>query len=175
MELLATHTTAKNYHPHWDAMNTILLNHEEVKCLEMALYFLTEQLQAQTPHFVFTEFRNYHLVCLNHWLNQAKCKKQLRFGSQCQVSWPIYDLRGIQWLALALEVGISEETIIAMAVDEANYQRDMAMRYAETDDDYCAADEAFYRHFQVFQQYYSRIAQSSQGLLAKFQQILAMT
>ncbi len=154
------------------AIGYLSLNYNEVKCLEMVLYFLTEQLNGIPAHLIFTKLREYHVRNLSHWLNNANLKSSLRFDSKNSVMWPVVSLEDANWLVLALEVGIPEDTIISMAADDAHYERDMAMMYAETDEDYGLADEAFSHRYCAFQQYYGQIAQLECALLAKLRQIL---
>ncbi len=175
MRSLAIQETVSS-HVNYDhfAKPHILLNYTEFKCLEMALYFLTEQCYSKSPHFVFTQLKDQHLRSLSRWLNQAKLKKPWRFNHQAEVAWPIDQehQEDLTWLALALEVGMTDDTILLLAADEANYARDMALQYAETDEEYDAADDAFYLHYQEFRHYYREIAQSGSQLLAKFRDIL---
>ena len=159
------------------ATTGISLNHMECKCLEMAFYFLTEQCYSKNPHFVFTQFKDQHLRSLHRWFNHSKLKKlkkQLRFNPQVEVAWPMDPdhSKDLIWLALALEVCMTDDTVLLMAADEANYARDMELQYAETDEDFDAADDVFYLHYQELRHYYTEIAKCSSELLAKFRDIL---
>jgi hypothetical protein len=159
-----------NYYDHLPK-TSISLNHMELKCLEMAFYFLTEQCYSKNPHFVFTQFKDQHLRSLHRWFNHSKLKKlkvQLRFNDRMQLEWPINTKDDFTWLLLALEVGMTGDTVLLMAADEANYARDMELQYAETDED-C---DVFYLHYRELRHYYSEIAQCSSQLLAKFRDIL---
>ena len=164
--LASQETVISNVNYNEFAKASISLNHTELKCLEMVFYFLTEQCYSKNPHFVFTQFKDQHLRSLHRWLNHPtlkKLKKQLRFDHQVEVALPMDPdhSKDLIWLALALEVGMTDDTVLLMAADEANYARDMELQYAETDEDCKAADEVFYLHYKELRHYYSEIAKCS--------------
>ena len=77
-----------------------------------------------------------------------------------------------KWLLLALEFGINRNTIIEIAVDKANYKRDMIMQYANTEKEYSLANLVFYRNYRALHDYYDRIADYKEKLLVKIKNIL---
>lgn len=154
------------------ALGYLSLNYNEVKCLEMAIYFLSSQLNNQNPHPFFTDLRNHHIRYLTEWLDNADLRKHLRFDSTNKVMWAITCSEDTEWLILALEVGLTEDTIIAMAADDANYEKDIEIGYAETDDEFRLAEASFYTRYRAFHQYYYQISYSKYELLAQLRQIL---
>ncbi len=172
LAMLSSENDMIAYTPAIGAIGYLSLNYNDVKCLEMAIYFLTEQLYTQRPHPFFTDLRDYHIRYLTHLLSNRNLRNQLRFDGTNKVMWPITCSEDAEWLALALEVGIMEDTIIAMAADDANYERDMATMYAETDKDFRFAEESFNNHYRTFHQYYCQISHSKYELLTQLRQIL---
>jgi len=165
MEQLATQTLSSYFN--WintGVINTLSLNHNEVKCLDMALQFLHKQLNQAKKHFYFTELRDYRLNYISRWLHNPRLKSQLRFDGQNSADWAVMDREDVEWLALALEVGINEDTIITMAADEANYECDMAAMYGDASD--------FNSHYIAFYRYYCQIAELRHPLLMKLRHIL---
>lgn len=140
------------------------VNANEVKCLEMALYFLTEQLNKSKSDFRFHDLRDYRLRYISNWINSSRLKNQLRSDGLNTVIWAVMDIEDIKWLALALEVGITEEVIISMAADDANYERDMAVMYED--------DIDLNGQYHAFHNYYCSIARLKTGLLVKLKNIL---
>jgi hypothetical protein len=140
------------------------VNANEVKCLEMALYFLADQLNNPKSDFRFHNFCDYRFRYISNWINNSRLKIQLRSDGLNSAVWAVMDVEDIQWLALALEVGITEDVIISMAADDANYDRDMAIIYGD--------DIDLNGHYHDFHNYYCSIARLKYGLLVKLQNIL---
>ena len=153
-----------NYVPKLGVIAGLSLNAKEVKCLEMALYFLSEQLNKSIPDLRFVNFPEYRLRYINDWMNSSRLKSQLRSDGSNSAVWGVMDMEDIKWLALALEVGITEEVIISMAADDANYERDMALMYEE--------DIDLNGQYYAFHNYYCSIAQLQPRLLQKLKYIL---
>jgi hypothetical protein len=165
MNQVAIRLSTKSYPPMTGAIGYLSLNYHEVKALEMALYFLTEQVSKTKRHAFFADLRDYHLRYISDWLNNATLRSQLRFDGKNSVAWAVMSAEDIEWLLLALEVGMTEETIISMASDEANYEQDMAMMYSEMSSD-------FMSHYRAFHQYYCQMAQLRPALLTQLRQML---
>ena len=153
-----------NYVPKLGVLAGLSLNAKEVKCLEMALYFLSEQLNKSIPDLRFVNFPEYRLRYINDWMNSSRLKSQLRSDGSNSAVWGVMDMEDIKWLALALEVGITEEVIISMAADDANYERDMAIMYEGDIDLNC--------QYHAFHNYYCSIARLKFALLLKLKNIL---
>ena len=164
MNNLAIQTSMLSYTPTFGVIDKLSLSINEVKCLDMALQFLREQLNQPKKHIYFTDLRDYRLNYISQWLHNPKLKSQLRFDGKNRVDWAVMDSEDIEWLALALEVGINEDTIITMAADEANYECDMADMYGDVSD--------FNSHYIAFYRYYCQIAELRHPLLMKLRRIL---
>ena len=149
------------------------INYHELKCLEMGLYFLTSQLNQQKRHRCFTALRDYHVRNIQHWLSNQSLKSVLRFDATNSVLWPVISSEDAFWLIAALKVGIhEEETIIAMASDDAAFERDMAIKYADTDEDFTLADSGFYESLRAFHNYYCLMAKCRNSLVDKLKAIV---
>jgi hypothetical protein len=174
MNQLATQTVSSRFNSNFiGGIDYLSLNYNEVKCLEMALYFLSEQLNHPSPHCLFSRLRGYHVRNLNYWLNKPDLRRQLRFDSTNDALWPVVSSEDAEWLALALEVGINEDTIFLMAADDANYERDMAAMHAEEDPNtYMLADLAYISNYVSFYNYYCDIASCRHELLIQLRTIL---
>lgn len=157
-------TPMLNRSPILGMIDELLVNANEVKCLEMALYFLSEQLKKSKPDLRFQHFRDYRFRYMGDWINNSRLKNQLRSDGLNSVVWIVTDMEDIKWLILALEVGITEDVIISMAADDANYDRDMAVMYGD--------DIDLNSHYYDFHNYYCSIARLKSALLIKLQNIL---
>ncbi len=173
MSLLGLQETSKliNYSL-FEGIGRIDINYHEVKCLEMAMYFLSEQLNLATSHKLFVDLRDYHVRNINHWLNNTQMRQSLYFDGSNTVRWPIVSSEDAVWLMLALTVGITEATIASMAMDDAYYGRDMVTMTAKTTEEFAYADLVFNDHYRDFHDYYCQIATCREILLNKFQKIL---
>ena len=162
MNNVAIQLSTLNYASTLGVIAELSVNANEVKCLEMALFFLTVQLNKSD--FQFHDLRDYRLRYISNWINSSRLKNQLRSDGLNTVIWAVMDIEDIKWLALALEVGITEDVIISMAADDANYERDMAVMYED--------DIDLNGQYQAFHNYYCSIARLKSGLLLKLKNIL---
>ncbi len=156
------------------AIGTLSLNAQEMKCLEIALYFLTEQLNQNPPPVCFLQLRNHHVQHLSQWLDDANLKMKRRSvveGAPC-IEQSISSFEDAEWLALAVQIGITWETIAAMATDAANYERDMKKMAAKTAYNSAGIEAEFHRHVCDFHAQYSQATACKNELLAKLRQIL---
>ncbi len=160
------------------AVGYIELNYHELQCLEIALYFLKgkvnkiNRINKERPQDVFAELRQHHIHHLSDWLHDSAWREELRFDSKNTVACHVESLEDAKWFALACEWGLNEDTLISYAVDEANFNVDMANMDAHWrhDDessrgalDHLAAD--FFRH-------YCEVAKLGFHLAEKFKRIL---
>lgn len=164
MRNLSVQTSTLNYVQTLGVVGKLSVNANEVKCLEMALYFLAEQLNKPKSDLRFLSFCNYRFRYISDWINSSRLKIQLRSDGLNNAVWAVMDVEDIKWLALALEVGITEDVIISMAADDANYDRDMAVMYGD--------DIDLNGHYHAFHNYYCSIARLKHGLLLKLKNIL---
>lgn len=148
----------------YGVIDRLSLNYKELRCLEMALYFLTTQLNQPKQQNDFNGLRHYRLNYINAWLHNIQYRSQLRFDSTNRVDWAVMDIEDIRWLALALELGIFEDIVIALSTDDAHYECDMATVYGDKSD--------FTEQFRSFYHYYCQIARLRQSLLTKLKHIL---
>lgn len=164
MSQLATQTVISHFNNTVvGAIGYLFLNYDEFKCLDVARQFLTGQLNQSNQHPCFAGLSQYRLDYIDDWLHDPKLKSQLRFDGKNKVRWAVIDEAVVNWLALALEVGFSEDAIITMAADEAHYECDMAAMYGD--------DSNFNSHYRAFYQYYCRIAKLRYPLLRKLRAI----
>jgi len=77
----------------------------------------------------------------------------------------VMDIEDIKWFALALEFGITEEIVVTMASDDANYDRDMAEMHGD--------DIDLNNQYYDFHRYYCSIARLKLQLLGKLKNILS--
>lgn len=149
------------------------INYHEFKCLGMGVYFLLDQLNQQKRHYCFTALRDYHVRNIEHWLSNQSLKSQLRFDASNSVFWPVVSSEDALWLIAALKVGIhEEETIISMASDDAAFERDMAIKYADSDEALVLAESVFYESFKAFHKYYCHMAECRDSLIDKLKAIV---
>ena len=173
MRLLAMQETVEtNVNYDYLAKTNVSLSHNEFRCLEMALSFLREQCYSKNPRSAFTQLKDRHLISLKDCFKQSKLNKQLYLLGQIEIELSIDPNHDLEWLFLALEVGLTEDVVSIFAEDEANYKRDVDLLYAKNDEDRRRADDMFYVNFKECQQYYRDIAKYSSQLLAKFRDIL---
>lgn len=165
MNSFAVQTSKSIRSPVLGVIDWISLNVNEVKCLEMALYFLTEQLNKTKQNLQFLNFRDYQLRYMSDWIYDSRLKSQLRTDGLNTVVWPVMDIEDIKWFALALEFGITEEIVVSMASDDAHYDRDMAEMYGD--------DIDLNSHYYAFHRYYCSIARLKLQLLPKLKNILS--
>ena len=105
-------------------LGQVSMNYCEVRCCDMALYYLSWQLSKAVPHPYFRSLKQSDIQYLDVWLHQAHKRNACRFDGTNEVSWEVKTLEYLPWLALALDVGINEETIRAMAIDDAHFEQD---------------------------------------------------
>jgi len=147
-------------------MDTLSLKTDEWRCLEIALYFLEHQLSAPSRHAFFKDLSAEHVTVVRHFLKHLSLKDQIPndFVASSNI---------LSWLALALEVGITQDTLIMLSADEANVEQDMAFMDAKTEADYIHAKGVFYSFYRVAYRGYCHIAQTKPSVLKKLRQLLA--
>lgn len=159
------------FFPAMPAPDLLTVNYYEAECLEMALSFLSEQVNKIVPDIDFIGLRLEHLQDLAYWFNSNIHKSYLRKDLDSHWTGWIHHAEQVKWLVLALEKGITEQTVMMMATDMANYEKDMWMMTAEN-----AAEEAealpkypvWYRnHYAIYQ----RAASYKDKLLVKLRRI----
>ncbi len=156
----------------FEGLGRIELNYHELQCLHLAIYYLKLQLSKSQCHSPWTNLRDYHTRNIEHWLNRSGLKRELRFDGNNSVAWPVLSSEDVEWLLLALEVGINEDTIVDMSADEANYDRDMALMHVEDEKACALADTACSERFCSLVDYYCQIANCSNTLLSKLRQVM---
>ncbi len=154
-------------------LGSIELNYHEVQCLEMALYFLKSQVINDQSHKLFADLRKHHIDHLSDWLHNNLWRSELRFDGMNTMSCSIESLEDAKWLALACEKGINEDTIFAMAADDANYEMDMAREYAEKEYNDELYHDACSSSYRAFYNRYCEIARLKPVLASKFRNLLA--
>ena len=154
-------------------LGLLAINYHELKCLEMGLYFLKDQLTQKKRHRCFAALRDYHVRNIEQRLSNQSLQSVLRFDGTNSVLWPVVSSEDTFWLMAALKVGIyEEETIIAMASDDAAFERDMAIQYADTNEDVTLAESMFYESIRAFHDYYCHIAKCRDSLIKKLKAIV---
>lgn len=148
------------------------LNFSELKCLEIALHFLTEQLGNVVPHLALVNLRQHHVDYLQMRLKRLLSKCRGDSETQSEQKWQISSLEDIEWLDLALAFGICWETVISMAKDAANYEYDMqhfATKFLDALS-YDASSDAAY--FSKHLHYYSQFMQFKTSVQTKLRAAL---
>lgn len=173
MSRVAKQESVQQFYPTvFEGLGHIELNYNELQCLHLAVYYLKLQLLKSQCCSLWTNLRDYHARNIDHWLNGSGLKKELRFDGNNSVAWPVLSSEDIEWLLLALKVGINEDTITAMSADEANYDRDMALMHVEDANAYTLANLACHERFWSLVDYYRQIADHKTKLLTKLQSVL---
>lgn len=153
---------------------TVSLNFNEIKCLEITLYFLTEQLYCRSRHAFFMQLQHCNVQYLEHWIISAKARLRtyMRAENTNSIDWPVTEPENTVWLISALEHGLKDSTIISMAVDEANYNSDMEKMAAKTAHEYALADSIFDERFHTYHLYFSQFVSCGRGVAAKLRRVL---
>jgi len=162
-----THPSTWQPEPQVD-VDTLFVTIEEWHCLKIALYFLEHQLTAPYRHEFFKDLREDHVAIVQHFLKHLSLKNQARHDSSVASS------NTLSWLALALEVGITQETLIMMSADAANIELDIALMTAKTEADYIRAKGVFYSFYRIAYRGHCHTVQSKPSVLKKLRQFLAL-
>lgn len=153
------------------AVDSVFLTYAELKCLEIALYFLGEQLCKAVPHPLFVSLCHYQVLHMYHQLEPLLLKRRLEPAEQQPLQQWVTSAEALEWLVRALEIGMTWETIAAMATDSANYQRDMLKMAAETGEEHWHADVVFERSLYMYHRQYSQFMSHASDLLNKLYDI----
>jgi len=147
-------------------VDALFVTIDEWHCLKIALYFLEHQLTAPYRHEFFKDLCAEHVTVVRQFLKHLSLENQARHEL-------VASSNTLSWLALALEVGITQETLIMLSADEANVEQDMAFMDAKTEADYIHAKGVFYSFYRVAYRGYCHIAQTKPSVLKKLRQLLA--
>lgn len=160
------------FFPTIPAPDILSVNYYEAECLEMALSFLSEQVNKIVPDADFIGLRLEHLQDLGYWFNSNIRKSYLR--NNLHSSWVgcIPHVELVKWLVLALEKGMTEQTVMMMATDMANYEKDMWMMSAKSADEEAEALARYQVWYRNHYALYQRAASYKDKLLVKLKRIL---
>jgi hypothetical protein len=161
----------RSHIPTEGVIDYISLTSREVKCLDIALYFLSQQLYTASPHSLFIDYQEAHYHHLYRWLNHPALKVNLDFLIQESVLWPIMSTEDTPWLMLALEYGVIDQTLESLATDQALYECDMLRKEMMSLEESLSFVEKEKSFFSIYLKNYQKIAQVKDGLLAKLANI----
>ena len=134
----------------------------------MAVYFLTEQLSQIPRNLLFAKLQNYHVRNLSIWLSHSQFKQCMSANQK----WSLVSSEDVKWLILALQMGITEKTIINMALDIVSYEYDMLNSNTQVSISYQLTDLVNYANYKAWYDYYSDIASYQSQLFKKLQDVL---
>lgn len=161
-----------DYHP-LGIIGSITINYADVQCLEMAYYYLQSKVNEPRQRFGLLTLSPDVLHNLDYWLKLSPYRDSLKLDGSNSVMWPFTSFFDVEWFLRGLKYGINEDTITAMAADQANYDIDMANLYAEDSEGcYSLADVAYNDSFRSAYQYYCDIATRKAGLIKQLHAIL---
>lgn len=149
------------------------LTHNEIHCLEMALYFLDDQISLSSRHDDFILMRRDEVMLLNEELDTATMKSFLHREKHHRIAWPISSLVNMEWVILALENGVNLKTLASMANEHGHYARDMERRSANSLSDYARAEEMFHHYASHCYAKYSEALTCKPALIAAIRQQLS--
>lgn len=148
------------------------LTHDEIHCLEMALYFLDDQISSSSRHDDFILMRRDEVMLLNNELDTSTMKSFLHREKHYRIAWPISSLVNMEWVVLALEVGVNLKTLASMAKEHGHYARDMERMAANCLSDYARAEEMCYQYASQCYAEYGAALTCKPALIAAIRQQL---
>lgn len=155
------------YQPNYP-LKTILLSLNEIKCLEMAIVYLQAQLVKPDTTLLFQPLSETIVCEICDWLRDSHRMKLLHTADIEQTAWPLLRSNAIDWLIFALETGMTEDCLLTMAADQANFDYDMATLYDSDEKQFSLAELAWHDNYRSHFDHYHSLLVHKPTLLAKF-------
>lgn len=157
-DIADTQLAAKQLRSPIKEMTAFDFNYEELCCIDIALYFF--QFSNDKPGSLLNEITDETITALIHKFNPCILKRTTIKNSVFKLLTH-KEVRGLCW---ALDNGITWATIASMAVDVANYMRDMETFHGMSE---VEADKMFKHYLYDYHCYYRQFVPYQTNLLLK--------